>query len=346
MPILVFLLLLLCLSCKDADTTIPSSTLITNVQIIDGTGSPAFKGAVRINADKIEAIGNLEALKGEVLIDGKGMVLAPGFIDTHSHHDQDFQQKNRLVPGVFFKRSLPEIASQGVTSIIVGQDGSSNLPIKDFWEQLDSLPVAVNIGSYAGHNSIRKKVMGANYKRPATTEEIQKMKVLIEQEMQAGALGLSTGLEYDPGIYSTPEEVLALTSVLKSYKGRYISHMRSEDRHLETAIDELINIGKTHTIPVQISHFKLARVSLWQKADLILAKLDSARAAGIQVTADIYPYEYWQSTLAVLFPERDFTDLAAAKYALSELTTPEGVIISGFPDSSYIGKTLAEIADL
>ena len=336
--------LILSLTCQNSK---PVSFIITNVKLIDGSGSPAQPGSVRIEEGKIADMGDLQAKEGERIVDGQGQTLVPGFIDTHSHHDQSRSSFNQAVAGIFLKRDVPELLSQGITSIIIGQDGGSHLPLSEFWEKLDSTPVAVNIGSYVGHNSLRKEVMGNDYKRPASAVEIMQMKQLLESELQSGAIGLATGLEYDPGIYSEPEEVLSLAAILSKYQRRYISHMRSEDRQLEAAIDELLNIGRQHKIPVQISHFKLARVSLWQKADRILAKLDSARAEGIEVTADIYPYEYWQSTLAVLFPERDFDDIEAARYALTELTTPEGVIISGFgPDETYIGKTLEEIAIL
>lgn len=173
------------------------------------------------------------------------------------------------------------------------------------------------------------------------------MRELLRTELAAGALGLSTGLEYDPGIYSTTEEIIALAKETQAAGGRYISHMRSEDRHLEEAIDEVIRIGKEANLPVQISHMKLARRSLWGKADMILASLNEARAAGVDITADVYPYEYWQSTMTVLFPERDFDSRESAVYALTELVAPGEMIIARYDaDTTYVGKTLQEVADL
>jgi N-acyl-D-amino-acid deacylase len=169
----------------------------------------------------------------------------------------------------------------------------------------------------------------------------------VKQEMRAGALGLSTGLEYDPGIYSSRAEVLDLARAVAPFGGRYISHVRSEDREFWKAIDELLTIGREARIPVQLSHLKLAMRSLWGQTDSLLRTLDRARAAGVDVTADVYPYTYWQSTLTVLFPERDFANRAAAEFALREVSTPEGLLLSRFaPDTTYVGKTVADIARL
>lgn len=328
------LLSILLLACQAV--SISDAILITNVSIVDGTGKPAFAGSVRIQGNKIVAVGDLQPKAGEKVVNGNGKVLAPGFIDTHSHHNR----------GMFEKRGMDEVVSQGVTSIVIGQDGGSYYPLRDFWKQLDSIPIAVNVASYAGHNTIRRKIMSVAT-RLATQEDIDKMKKALRQELKEGALGLSTGLEYDPGIYSNRDEVLQLASVVAEEKRRYMSHIRSEDVQLWDAIDEIINIGKTYKIPVEISHMKIAIVSQWGKADSLLQILDAARAAGINITADVYPYEFWQSTMTVLFPKRDFTDLEAAKFALTELTTPEGMIIADYSiDKSIVGKTLAEVAKM
>ncbi len=310
------------------------TTLITNVKIADGSGGKLFAGAVRVQGEKILEVGNLNPRKNESTLDGNGKVLAPGFIDAHSHHDRD----------MFEKRDMPEVVSQGVTTIVIGQDGGSYYPLQDLWAKLDTVPVAVNVASYVGHNTLRRKALG-NFTRQAAPFEIVKMQELLWEELKSGALGLSTGLEYDPGIYSTREEVLDLAKVLKETKKRYISHIRSEDRYFWNSIEEIINIGRTHQIPVQVSHMKIAIVSQWGKADSLLQILNNARKEGINITADVYPYEYWQSTMTVLFPERNFEDLNAAKYALSELTTPEGMIVAYYDaDKSVEGKTLAQIA--
>ncbi|HSG08789.1 MAG TPA: D-aminoacylase [Longimicrobiales bacterium] len=314
----------------------PESTLITDVRVVDGTGAPAFHGGVRMEGARIVDVGDLVPLRGETVIDGDGLVLAPGFIDTHSHHDWGLMD-------------MPEalgLVSQGVTTIVVGQDGGSNLPVADFLAQVEATPPAVNVASYTGHGTLRRQVMGDDYRRPAVDAEVEAMAALLRSDMEAGSLGLSTGLEYASGMDATTEEVIALAKVAGEAGGRYISHMRSEDRGLFQAVDEVVRIGREADLPVQISHMKLAMRSLWGRADELLARLDSARAAGVDVTADVYPYLAWQSTMTVLFPDRAFTREAAA-FALEELAPPDGMLLGTFtPEPSYEGKTLAEVASL
>jgi N-acyl-D-amino-acid deacylase len=320
------------------------STVFIGARVIDGTGGPSRNTQVRVQNGVIVAVGKKVQRTGDRIVDGRGLILAPGFIDTHSHHDEDFI--NGL--GLFDHPDAASAVSQGITTVILGQDGGSHLPLADFFSHFAKTPAAVNIASYVGHGSVRDAVMGqTDFKRAATPAEITKMEVLVEREMQAGALGLSTGLEYDPAIYSSPAEVLALAKVAARYHGRYISHMRSEDVALDAAIDELLNIGRQTKIPVQISHLKIAITDRWGQADTILAKLDAARRKGINVTADVYPYNFWQSNLEVLFPKRDFTDIKAAEYALTHLTTPAGMMLSGYDaDPSLVGKTIADIAKI
>ena len=309
--------------------------LIRNARVVDGTGSASFLADVAVQADTIAAIGDLSQAKGLVEIDAEGQVLSPGFIDTHSHHER----------GMMEARDLLALTSQGVTTMIVGQDGSSPFPLTAFFGEVESNPVAINVGSYTGHNTLREAVMAEDFQRFCTAGELEKMKDMLQQDMQAGSLGLSTGLEYDPGIFSNEEEVLALAEAAAAAGGGYISHLRSEDRYFWKALEEIIHIGKVTKMPVQISHAKLAMKSLWGQAGKVISILDSARKAGIAITADVYPYTYWQSTMAVLFPERDFSDRKMAEFALSELTTPEGLRINTYtPYPDYVGKTLAEIA--
>jgi N-acyl-D-amino-acid deacylase len=311
------------------------STLITNARVIDGTGTPAQRVSVRISGEKITAVGNLQPLAKETVVDAKGLVLAPGFIDSHSHHDG----------GIFERRDAPEVVSQGITTIIVGQDGGSHLPLGDFFNKLQATPASVNVASYVGHNSIRDEVMGQDYKRAATDAEMKKMLDLLKRDMGAGALGLSTGLEYEPSVYSDPSEVITLAKAAASFGGRYISHIRSEDIKLDPAIDELINIGAQTCMPVQISHFKLAIRNRWGDAKEVLKKLDAARARGIEVTADIYPYEYWQSTLTILFPDRNYKDRVQAEKVMTEIAAPDDLILADFEaEPALVGKSIGEVA--
>jgi len=316
------------------------STLVTGATVADGSGGPLRVADVRFSAEGILQIaeaGTLEPGRGETQVDGTGLVLAPGFIDNHSHHDG----------GLANDPFGLEAVSQGITTIVAGQDGGSASPLAGFFGELRERPVAMNVASYSGHNTIRSQVMGDDFRRVATPDEVERMRVLLEADMQAGALGLSSGLEYDPGIYSETDEVVTLATEASRYGGRYISHMRSEDRAFWDALDELITIGREARIPVQVSHMKLAMKSLWGRADEAIARMEEARAEGIAISADVYPYEYWGSTMTVLLPERDFTDRSAFEFALRELVPPEGFLIASFgPDPSYVGLRLDSIARL
>lgn len=314
----------------------PDTTLIQGALIVDGSGAPAFAGSVRIHQDHIVDVGDLTPTPGEDVVDAAGLVLAPGFIDTHSHHDGGLLDAYR---------DARAVVSQGVTTVVVGQDGGSNYPLAGFWADFESTPPAINVASYTGHASLRRRVMGDDLRRPATPEEVDSMAVLLAADMvDGGSLGLSTGLEYTPAIDSETEEVVALARVAAEHGGRYISHIRSEDRTFWEAIDEILLIGEAADIPVQVGHMKLAMTSLWGRADDLLAKLDSARAAGIDVTADVYPYTYWQSTMTVLVPDGNFTRDAVA-FALREVSTPDGIIFGRFtPEPSYEDRTLEDIA--
>ena len=338
---LLSVLLLLLPACGDTANPPPQSFLIRNATIVDGTGSPGYIGSLRVADGVIAEVAAddgdnaLSPAHGETVLDAAGLVLAPGFIDTHSHHDGGLLEEPTALAAV----------SQGITTIVAGQDGGSRFPIADFFAALDSTPAAVNVASYAGHGTLRRRVMGDDFRREATEAEVAEMQALLEGELAGGALGLSTGLEYDPGIYAGTAEVIALATTAAAHDGRYISHMRSEDRALLAAVEETIEIARLARLPVQISHFKLAARGLWGRASEILARLDRARAEGLDISADVYPYEYWQSTMTVLFPERDFTDREAARYALEELAAPDGMIVARFgADTALEGMTLAQIA--
>ena len=327
----------LCSSALWLGTASPAyaNTLITNARIIDGTGTPALTGSVRLRGNRITAVGELTPNDSDTVIDAGGLVLAPGFIDTHSHSD-------RLI--LSERNALAKI-TQGITTAVVGQDGDAPYPLADFFAALEATPAKINIAAYAGHNTLRNEVMGADFRRPASDEEIQAMSTLLKQELAAGAVGLSTGLEYEPGIHSETREVVQLAQLTADAGGRYISHVRSEDRWFDEALEEIIEIGRETGMPVQISHLKLAMASLWGRADDIIARLNAAREEGIDLTADIYPYTYWQSQMMVLLPERDPLDLDAIDFVMAELAPPDGIIFTHFPaEPDYVGMTLTEVA--
>ncbi|MDE0811035.1 MAG: amidohydrolase family protein, partial [Alphaproteobacteria bacterium] len=273
------------------------------------------------------------------ILDAKGDIVSPGFIDTHSHHERGMWESET-------GREMVAPISQGITTIIIGQDGMSDYPLSAFQRELEKYPVAVNIASYTGHGTIRVKAIGVPYNRPATPTELSRMESYLEIDLDGGSLGLSTGLEYDPGIYSDSDELLTLAKTLKAAGGRYISHMRSEDAKILEAIDEIIRVGREAGIPVQISHIKIALLDDWGGASSILARLDQAREEGVDITADVYPYDYWLSTLAVLLPERNFDDVAAVRHAFNHIASPDGLLLARYvADPDLVGKTVKQIAD-
>ena len=314
--------------------TIPETFLITNVQVVDGTGTPSRPASVRIEEDKIIAVGELKAFNGETVIDGGGKILAPGFIDSHSHLESSLKENPQALAAI----------SQGITSIVAGQDGDSyfiNLMKTNFTP-------AINYATYTGHSTLRETVMGKDQlNRPATQEEIDKMSSILKNEMKNGSLGLSTGLEYESAFYSNRDEIIQLAKVAAEYDGKYISHLRSEDITMHDAIDEILEVGRQAQIPVQISHIKIALKDDWGTAPALIARLESARAEGINITADCYPYTFWNSTIRVLFPKKDFTSIAGANYAVEHLFDPAGSVMVRYkPNPEYTGKTVAEIAKM
>jgi len=331
---LLFLLALLLPAALLAQSA-PPTLRIVNARLIDGTGAPARLGSLRISGDRIVAVGDVKPIEGEPVFDAKGLVLTPGFIDTHSHATGDLAEMPEALGAV----------SQGITTVVGGQDGDSTFPLSELFQGLERSPAAVNVASYSGHGTLREKVMVQDFKRAATAKEISEMARLLRADLEAGALGLSTGLEYDPGIYSSRDELLDLARVTARYGGRYISHVRSEDRKFWEAIDEILTIGREAQLPVQISHIKLAMRSLWGKAPRLLKMLDEARAQGVDVTADIYPYLYWHSSLTVLFPERDFENLETARQVIAEIAPADGLLLGRYlPNPAYAGRTVADIA--
>ena len=320
----------------DQPYTIPQTQLISNVMVMDGTGLPARKASVRILDNRIKATGDLVAFKNETVIDGKGYILAPGFIDSHSHHESGLSNDPTGMAAI----------SQGITTIVIGQDGQS-WPADTLKERMKKHPVSINIASYTGHASLREQVMKGTLLRTADAAEMNAMKELLKEDIKNGSLGLSTGLEYEEGFYSTREEVIELAKVTAAAGGRYISHIRSEDVNLERALDEIINIGREAKLPVQISHVKIALHSKWGSSNSILAKLQQARSEGIDITADCYPYTMWASTPRVLFPKKDFTNTASALFATKELFDPAASVMTRFPaNTKYEGKTVSEIATM
>ncbi len=310
------------------------SFVIKNAMIIDGSGSAAFRGDVRVAGDKIVKIGNIKPKKGETVLDAGGRFLAPGFIDIHNHSEEGLQTEGTATNQV----------SQGITTIMVGPDGGSPFPLNEYFAKLQG-KIAPNVGAFIGHASLREQVMNGDYKRQTTTEELAKMLVLMEQAMKEGAFGLSSGLEYDIGFSASTDELIALAKVAGRYNGIYMTHMRDEEEGMLDALREAIRIGKEGKLPVQISHIKMGNRNVWGKSAEAIALIEAERKKGFDITADAYPYTAWASTITVLVSSRKHDDKAEVEKALFNVGGADKVLITSCAaHRDYQGKTLEEIA--
>jgi N-acyl-D-amino-acid deacylase len=311
------------------------SRVIVGALVVDGSGRPAFIGNVRIVGDHITKVGRFVTNADEEIIQGRGLVVAPGFIDIHNHSENALLAEPTIVSQV----------SQGITTLAVGPDGGSPWPIADYFAKLAAKPAAVNVLAFVGHATVRAQVMGKDYNRGATEKEIADMAKLVEQGMREGAVGLSTGLEYDVGHPSTTEEVIELARAAARHGGIYMSHVRDEADEVMTAFKEAIRIGREAHIPVQISHIKLGTVSVWGLAVKAVDLIDTARHTGVDITADCYPYDAWSSTITVLIPSRRHEDPVAVKKGLDDVGGAGNVLVASCrAHRDYEGKTLEEIS--
>ena len=310
------------------------STLIKNATIIDGSGRPSFRGDVRIKDGKIAKIGTIKASAGDEVIDASGVVLAPGFIDIHNHSES----------GLLREGSAANQVSQGLTTVMVGPDGGSPFPIKDYFAKLKG-KIAVNVGAFIGHATVREEVMKSDYTRKATDAEIVQMTGLVEQSMNEGAFGLSSGLEYDVGFSASTEELIALSRAAAKHHGIYMTHMRDEEEGMLNALREAIRIGREAKLPVQISHIKMGNRNVWGKSAEAIALVEEARKSGFDITADAYPYTAWASTITVLVPSRKHEDRTEVGTGLSNVGGADKVLITSCSaHRDYEGKTLGQIA--
>ena len=313
--------------------------VITNARIADGGGGPiVFGKVVVISGDTIIKITDQKKWKtpaGVREIDGSGLVLSPGFIDTHNHSDSKILEK----PGAESQ------VRQGITTFVGGQDGSSQVPIAAFFEKAEKTGMALNMASTVGFGSLRSKVMGDDWRRAARPDEIVKMKTLLDQDMKDGAFGLSSGIEYEPDSYSTTDELVEVAKTIKPYGGYYVSHVRDEGAHVLDSWRELMTIAERASIPGQISHIKFGSVSAWHEFPKYTELMKQADAKGLKITADCYPYNFWHSTLRVLVLSRRYDDLNEVKRGVDDNGGPENIILTGYlPDPSVVGKSLAQIA--
>lgn len=278
--------------------TRPFDLIIRGATVFDGTGAPGRELDVAVRGTRIAALGARLKSRGREEIDARGLGLAPGFIDIHSHGD-----------GTLFADPRAEsVIRQGVTTIVIGQDGGSRIPDRDgqasfgpLFRRLEALPVSVNVASMVGLGAVRRRVVGeAN--RPATPEELLRMTGMVQVALASGACGASSGLEYSPGAFASREELIALCRPLAARRLPYATHMRNEDDTLLEAMDEAIAIAQGAGCPLQISHLKTGGARNWDKLGSAFERISRARVAGIDVTFDRYPYTAWSTGLTNLFP--------------------------------------------
>jgi N-acyl-D-amino-acid deacylase len=293
--LLVFLPVLLApafAAAQDPTSSRPFTYLIRGGVIVDGTGAPAFRGDVAITGDRIVQVSHtpLDTALAQHVIDANGLVVAPGFIDAHAHVE-DLREKPLAEP---FTR-------QGVTTVWYAADGGMPWPLADAMAALEQARHVPNILFFAGHNTIRSRVMGSADRAPDAAE-LGRMEDMVAQAMVEGAFGLTTGLRYVPGIYSETEEVIALARVAARHGGLYSSHIRDEGAGSIDAVRELIRIGEEAGLPAQLTHHKLMGQAQWGQSVQTLALIDSARARGVDVTLDQYAYDATSTNTSVLFP--------------------------------------------
>lgn len=293
--------------------------VLRNARIIDGTSAPAYQGHVAVSGTTIKAVTRDDPPTGEETIDLDGAVLAPGFIDAHSHSDFELFNDPYLVPKLH----------QGVTTEILGQDGLGPAPVPatnadewadrmqmmigsaddvglwetvgDYLEAVEDAEPALNMGTLVGHGTIRFNVMGMSERNP-TENELQEMQDVLQQALDDGCLGLSTGLIYHPQIHSETDELMSLCKVLSSTDRPFVAHIRSEGHWLFRALFEFISVGYETDVPIHLSHFKISGKNQHGKADLALAFLKIAREMGVDMTADQYPYIAGSTALSAVLP--------------------------------------------
>ena len=266
--------------------------VIRNGRIVDGTGSPWYLGDIGVRGDTIGRIAPRIEAPATRVIDAAGKVVAPGFIDIHTHARR----------GIFEVPTAANYVRQGVTTLMEGPDGSSPLPIKPFFDRLGATPITPNFGLFVGQGTIRDQVLGP-VNRKATPAEIETMRGLVRQGMEDGAFGLSSGLFYVPGTFTPTAEVVELAKVAGRMGGIYISHMRDETAGVLDSVRETIEIGEKGGLPTQVTHHKIIGTANWGKSADTLKLIDEARARGVDATIDQYPYTASSTSIqAALIP--------------------------------------------
>ena len=306
--------------------------IIRHGQVIDGNGNPAFHADIAIKNGRIARIGRV-AGGAKTEIDATGLIVAPGFIDVHTHADEIADQPR-----------AENFLRMGVTSLVVGNCGGSALDVGKFFRAVEHNGISLNVATLIGHNTVRTAAMGGNFNRAPTSAEAAQMKLLVTQAMQAGAVGLSTGLIYLPGVFSTTDEIVALAKAVTPFDGIYASHMRHEDTRIFTALDEVFRVAREAQVRAEISHLKLSGERAWGRAEEVLAHIETARASGLDLTHDQYAYTASSTTMRQLIPNdalagdhQNFLALLADPVKKAELVArmKRNILTRGRQDYAY-----------
>jgi N-acyl-D-aspartate/D-glutamate deacylase len=337
---------------------VAADVVIKNATIHDGSGKAGFVGDVAIAGDKIVGVGMVEVKGSPKVIDGKGLIVAPGFIDLHTHCDGADTGVTR--EGHRLNKCY---LTQGCTTVVTGNCGSGPVDVAVFYATLEKNGVGTNVAHLVPHNSVRSKVM-QNENRAPTADELKQMEALVEAGMKAGAWGIATGLIYTPGTYSKTDELVGLAKVAAKHNGIYASHIRNEGTGLIDAIEEILTIGREAKLPVHVSHIKASGKSAWSKSADAVALIRKARAAGQAVTADQYPYIASSTSLAATLVPTRYRDGSNKEYrariddaekgpqirkaveiALKERDGGKGIMIARYrTNPKWQGKSLKDIA--
>ena len=284
-------------ACGGAPDSDSQTVVLTNGTVYSGEDQPPVVADVWLQGDRIVAIGSADGLQADVRIDVSGLAVAPGFIDLHSHVVRSSAERS----GLYRWPDAENLIRQGVTTVIGGPDGWSPVPLEDSFTKFEDQGAAVNYGAFVGHGAVREAVMGLD-DRPPTSDEVRRMREVVDLAMRQGAFGLSSGLVYIPGSFAETEEIIELAEVAAGHGGIYISHMRNEALEVLDSVAELIRIAEEAGLPGQITHAKAMGTAMQGRSPEMLAMVDAAVERGVDITLDQYPYPAGSTGLTVQFP--------------------------------------------
>jgi N-acyl-D-amino-acid deacylase len=332
--------------------------IIRNARVIDGTGAPWRRADVAVSNGRIAAVGSLSGSTARRAIDASGRVLAPGFIDVHTH-----AERREFRPGIEDLPDALNFVRDGVTTIVTGNCGNSATDLRRWFQARTESGIGPNLASLVGHGSVRRAVMESEDRRP-TSDEMKRMQNLVEQGMRDGALGMSTGLIYVPGTYAETAEIVALAKTVAKYGGIYVSHVRDEAAGVSASVSEAADVGLQAGLPVEVSHLKIASKRLWGQSGSLLTLIDGFRRAGVDISVDQYPYDQASTQLDTTLPAWALAGgVAKLKERLAEPALHSKIaaemkstlVAQGFSDYSYAtvascdfdrsleGKTISEL---